>query len=182
MKRAFFAFVVGLVASLAAGPSVAQFPGAGLPGASQGAGPEPSNNREMAMSGRQIVGLGGKCLQWSGLDLVMNACQADLITQRFVFANGRLTTAGVIVTNDLVMGRPAWAHACVSMAQSDRRVFLGSCRPAMGAEFQAFTFNGREIRGQGNQCLDVAGNRTDNGAPVIYWGCHGEANQQWVWR
>lgn len=28
-------------------------------------------------------------------------------------------------------------------------------------------------------CLDVGGWSRDNGAPVVQWGCHGGANQQW---
>ncbi|MFB6889090.1 RICIN domain-containing protein [Kitasatospora sp. NPDC056327] len=31
-----------------------------------------------------------------------------------------------------------------------------------------------------NKCLEVADWRTDNGAPVRQWTCHGGANQQWI--
>ena len=31
------------------------------------------------------------------------------------------------------------------------------------------------------KCLDVAGAKTDNGAPVILWSCHDGSNQQWSW-
>lgn len=181
--------VLGALALALCAPAfdaAAQFFG---PGGPQGptpkrAGPEPANNRQMAMTGRQIVGLGGKCLQSSGLKFIMNTCQTDSISQRFKFENGRLMTAGVIVVNDFNMADEAWMHACFSIADRDHEVYLGFCRvPGMGgADRQVFTFNGREIRGYGNQCLDVAGGRTDLGAPVIYWGCNGDSNQQWAWR
>lgn len=31
-----------------------------------------------------------------------------------------------------------------------------------------------------DQCLDVQGNSTVSGTPVIFWPCHGQANQRWM--
>lgn len=34
----------------------------------------------------------------------------------------------------------------------------------------------------GNRCLDVLDWRTDNGAPLIMWDCHGGTNQRWTYQ
>jgi hypothetical protein len=115
----------------------------------------------------------------------MGICDPNSLSQRFKFEGGRVRTAGVIVLNDFNWARDeAWMNACVSIADRDHQVYLAYCRASDqgGGERQIFSFNGREIRGYGNQCLDVNNYRTDVGAPVIYWGCHGGSNQQWAWR
>ncbi|WP_231623903.1 lectin [Neisseria sp. 83E34] len=47
-----------------------------------------------------------------------------------------------------------------------------------GKSNQQFTFHNDSIRIQG-LCLDVAGNQTQDGAPVIAYQCHGKSNQKW---
>lgn len=50
------------------------------------------------------------------------------------------------------------------------------------SNYDSFFVDGRLIKWydvKGRYCLDVEGGRTDRGAPVILWGCHGGPNQQW---
>ncbi|REE95018.1 gametolysin peptidase M11 [Thermomonospora umbrina] len=48
-----------------------------------------------------------------------------------------------------------------------------------GTNQQWTTGDDRTLRSQG-KCLDVQGNATADGTPVIVWGCHGQPNQQWT--
>lgn len=47
-----------------------------------------------------------------------------------------------------------------------------------GERNQQFTFSRNRIMVDG-LCLDVAGAKTEDGAPVIAYACHGDKNQQW---
>lgn len=50
--------------------------------------------------------------------------------------------------------------------------------PCHGENNQQFTFSRNRIMVEG-LCLDIAGERNDDGTPVIAYSCHGNKNQQW---
>jgi hypothetical protein len=52
-----------------------------------------------------------------------------------------------------------------------------SCNGVRAAQSWQLTGNGT-IRISGG-CMDISGARTADGTPVIWWFCHGHANQLW---
>ncbi|WP_372409216.1 ricin-type beta-trefoil lectin domain protein [Streptomyces luteireticuli] len=58
----------------------------------------------------------------------------------------------------------------------------GVLRPPTGAEDQQWVLGKDKALHlmKSGRCLDVAGNGTANGTPVLVYGCNGGANQQWV--
>lgn len=52
-----------------------------------------------------------------------------------------------------------------------------------GGTDQRWTYTAsRELRVNGDKCLDANGRGTANGTAVIIWGCHAGTNQQWSTR
>ncbi|MET8000044.1 RICIN domain-containing protein [Nonomuraea glycinis] len=85
-----------------------------------------------------------------------------------------------------------WTRTCSEQKPVCLNGELLLSNPAIGPGAQSFFFdhipgsNKHQIkiftgdpRLNGKLCLDVQGFRTDSGAPVIVWPCHGGSNQQW---
>ncbi|MDO4222957.1 MAG: ricin-type beta-trefoil lectin domain protein [Acinetobacter sp.] len=67
-------------------------------------------------------------------------------------------------------------NKCVDVSGKDQKsVILHECH---GLKNQQFYLQGQQIK-NGNQCLDVAQEQTQNGAKVIAYRCTGKSNQQW---
>jgi hypothetical protein len=155
-------------------------------------GPPPADNYAVAMNqGRQIVGFGGKCIHVDGemrrgALLVTHDCDANSVNQRFKFEGGNLKTS-VRVAN----APNGWTVMCVT-AVGQERLAIDNCAGSGGGGLmgalqtqapQAWQINGREIRrADGASCFDVYRDGTANGTPILYYRCHGGANQQWAGR
>jgi hypothetical protein len=157
--------------------------------------PAPADNQAVALrDGKQLVGLGNKCIQVGGaLDqlalLTLQDCNPNSPNQRFKFENGRLMTSARILTwtsGAMGMREPGsmrWEQACIA-AISEWRLQAQRCRDWNAKPDQGpvnWRLNGREIR-SGNVCFDVRQDSTANGTLIIHWGCQGKSNQQWAMR
>lgn len=157
------------------------------------AGPEPADNRQVAMrDGRQIAGYGGKCVHAEGemrrgALLVMRDCDPNSVNQRFKFEGNHLKTS--LRLADAPNG---WRTMCVTSV-GEERLSLETCAGSGGVGImgamtnqslaQQWRIEGRAIRRfDGSSCFDVYKSQTGNGTPVIHFRCNGDANQQWGWR
>jgi hypothetical protein len=153
----------------------------------------PADNQAVALAqGKQLVGLGNKCIQYGGNPeqyalLSLQDCNPNAANQRFKFENGRLMTSGRILTwtngamGSREPGSTRWEQACVA-AISESRLQVQRCSDWNGRPDQGpvnWRMAGREIR-SGNVCFDVRQDSTANGTPIIHWGCQGKSNQQWA--
>lgn len=190
VSRRGFAAAAALCAALAIASNVEAQPFSIAPP------PAPADNQAVAMrDGKQLVGLGNKCIQASDgplqqyAMLTLQDCNPGAPNQRFKFVNGRMMTAASFLTwtsGAMGMREPGsyrWQPVCV-VAISEWRMQVQRCsdaeaRPDKGPI--SWTLAGNAIR-SGNTCLDVRANSTANGTPIIHWNCNGDANQRWALR
>lgn len=161
----------------------------------------PADNQAIAMrDGKQLVGLGNKCIQAgdNGLNrlsqyslLTLEDCDPNAVNQRFKFVNGRMVTAGNFLTwtsgamGSREPGSFRWQPVCV-VAISEWRMQVQRCSDAEAQYAKetgrlTWAMNGNAIRSN-NTCLDVRASATANGTPIIHWNCNGDANQRWALR
>ncbi|MER7708812.1 RICIN domain-containing protein [Kitasatospora sp. NPDC097605] len=72
------------------------------------------------------------------------------------------------------------AAAVLTVAGTLGLVAPGTAQASPDRPFQIAGAN-RSGPGPTEQCLDVTGRRTDDGAPVEQWPCNGGDNQKWYW-
>lgn len=164
----------------------------------------PADNQAIAMrDGKQLVGLGNKCIQAGESQgnpinqltqfvlLTLQDCNPNAVNQRFKFVNGRMLTAGNFLTwtsgpfGAREPGSFRWQPVCV-VAISEWRMQVQRCSDAETQYAKetgrlTWSLNGNAIRSN-NTCLDVRSSATANGTPIIHWNCNGDANQRWALR
>lgn len=164
----------------------------------------PADNQAIAMrDGKQLVGLGNKCIQAGESQgnpinqltqyvlLTLQDCNPSAVNQRFKFENGRMLTSGSFLTwtsgafGSREPGSFRWQPVCV-VAIDEWRMQVQRCSDAetqYAKETGRLTWrvSGYEIRSN-NTCFDVRSSATANGTPIIHWQCNGGGNQRWALR
>ncbi|GAA2654908.1 ThuA domain-containing protein [Streptomyces aculeolatus] len=121
-------------------------------------------------TGKQIVGIGGKCADVegrstdNGTKVQLWGCNGDA-NQKWAAVDGTLRSLGKCLDVDK------------QATEDGTKVQLWECNGGANQDWSVEPDGTVRNRGK---CLDAEGGSSADGTPLIVWDCHGGANQKWA--